>query len=1211
MTKLLHRLALAFAFGVATCSYLDAQILQLAEDDFGTCSATRDNSNGTVTLTTDQVRTGTKAFKHNVTPPPSGTLKRAELDCGGFAAYDPEKTFWYGFSMYLPASDFPATLGEQFLNQLRFSNLRVNPYSAPNCRMNKVCGATDFYGGSGHELLFQKGQLNFYLRHQEPGCGDCEALDQVKFNLGTAPLDQWVDFVYEGQWTGQRDGTFRIWMQVNGGGYQLLVDYRGRSWVENHTAGSQLADPTNNANQFAPRVAAPNYTVGLYYNDDNANRTMYTDHVTMYQQEPGVDGFKKVSVGAIGPAVACATLDQVCNDNNARTTDDRFDASCVCRGVPIGPELSPATMSFGVAAATQPLSIISNTAWTLSDDANWLTVSLASGSGDATATVSVTENTTGVDRSATITVDDGFDPVVTTVTQSATTCGPTAWAAPANFASQNGTFEVRFDLRVLGTLVRDAVVGVSHRPNPGDFDDNAILFRLNNDGLFDARDGGSYRKNVNVPTASNTTYSILLEVNGPARTYDLTVTPASGTPVKVADDYAFRSSWNGQLPLSTMSTVVLGSGCLEVLNLSLTQLSTCTAAGTACNDNNPCTVNDVFDANCNCKGTTADADGDGICDAQDPCDNRTVGTACNDNNPNTVNDVVGPNCGPCAGTLTCASSTKLEVFPSADAELVQEFPNTNYDNGSIAGRIRLEKPSGNKAKDGLWKWDLASLPLPQGATVTNAAIVYEFFNFNGNVPIDFTLRRSPATWTETSVTWASAPAAGATLSTRTALPRDTPWETNVTTEVLAAIAAGESFSTRLTITGPELGQPNSFLAFAQFDVKNGTRVRYRPRLVLCYDTQSCTVGTACDDGNACTTNDRLNASCNCVGDALPDADGDGICDAQDPCDNRTVGTACDDNNPNTVNDVVGANCGPCAGTLTCDASTKLQLFPSADAELVEASPTTNFDQGSIANLDRIRVQESSGTSDLHGLFKWEFGTLPAGATVTNAALVYEYFNFNGGPAMDLSVLSNPANWDETTVTWANAPAAGATLSTRAAQPKDTPWETNVTTEVLAAIAAGEAFSTRVVATGPVLGQSNNFVAFAQFDLRGGPRERYRPRLVLCYELQACTVGASCDDNDVCTIGDVFDANCNCAGTVADADGDGVCDAQDPCDNRTAGTACDDNDATTVNDVLDANCNCAGTPTGFNYSCSGTDVELVFDPVADAEVDQTHLKPIII
>jgi len=41
-------------------------------------------------------------------------------------------------------------------------------------------------------------------------------------------------------------------------------------------------------------------------------------------------------------------------------------------------------------------------------------------------------------------------------------------------------------------------------------------------------------------------------------------------------------------------------------------------------------------------------------------------------------------------------------------------------------------------------------------------------------------------------------------------------------------------------------------------------------------------------------------------------------------------------------------------------------------------------------------------------------------------------------------------------------------------------------------------------------------------------------------------GAVCDDGDACTMGDVYTADCSCAGTFADEDNDGICDAIDNC-----------------------------------------------------------------
>ncbi len=94
----------------------------------------------------------------------------------------------------------------------------------------------------------------------------------------------------------------------------------------------------------------------------------------------------------------------------------------------------------------------------------------------------------------------------------------------------------------------------------------------------------------------------------------------------------------------------------------------------------------------------------------------------------------------------------------------------------------------------------------------------------------------------------------------------------------------------------------------------------------------------------------------------------------------------------------------------------------------------------------------------------------------------------------------------------------------------------------------------------------------------------------------CTEGAYCDDLDACTTDDVYDVDCNCAGTFADEDGDGVCDVEDECpgyddtldvnengtpdgcennNECTVGASCDDMDNCTTNDVYDEDCNCLG------------------------------------
>jgi hypothetical protein len=74
-------------------------------------------------------------------------------------------------------------------------------------------------------------------------------------------------------------------------------------------------------------------------------------------------------------------------------------------------------------------------------------------------------------------------------------------------------------------------------------------------------------------------------------------------------------------------------------------------------------------------------------------------------------------------------------------------------------------------------------------------------------------------------------------------------------------------------------------------------------------------------------------------------------------------------------------------------------------------------------------------------------------------------------------------------------------------------------------------------------------------------------------------GTACDDADLCTENDVYSANCVCAGTLADADADGICDAEDSCPDLPGefGDPCDDGDPGTTGDLVNLDCICAGDP----------------------------------
>ncbi len=54
--------------------------------------------------------------------------------------------------------------------------------------------------------------------------------------------------------------------------------------------------------------------------------------------------------------------------------------------------------------------------------------------------------------------------------------------------------------------------------------------------------------------------------------------------------------------------------------------------------------------------------------------------------------------------------------------------------------------------------------------------------------------------------------------------------------------------------------------------------------------------------------------------------------------------------------------------------------------------------------------------------------------------------------------------------------------------------------------------------------------------------------VNCPNVNCSTGGLPCNDNNVCTINDTYDSNCNCYGIEQDSDGDGICDVLDCINN---------------------------------------------------------------
>ncbi len=154
--------------------------------------------------------------------------------------------------------------------------------------------------------------------------------------------------------------------------------------------------------------------------------------------------------------------------------------------------------------------------------------------------------------------------------------------------------------------------------------------------------------------------------------------------------------WTVWDTVETSHFLAVGSYKVELVNkqgngVNLDQLivsncSNCDLAGTPCDDGDPCTIDDVFDTNCNCGGAYLDDDKDGVCntldvceggddhadldndgipDFCDTCDNSLIGTPCDDENPCTENDKIDQDCN-CIGTFVGIDSDNDGVCDAYD-----------------------------------------------------------------------------------------------------------------------------------------------------------------------------------------------------------------------------------------------------------------------------------------------------------------------------------------------------------------------------------------------------------------------------------------------------------------------------------------------------------------------------------------------------------------
>jgi hypothetical protein len=470
-----------------------------------------------------------------------------------------------------------------------------------------------------------------------------------------------------------------------------------------------------------------------------------------------------------------------------------------------------------------------------------------------------------------------------------------------------------------------------------------------------------------------------------ASTNDILV--ANTVALANAGDYVATVNVNGCIKTKTITLVVRdtdGDGICNENDCQPNNPAFPATPGTACNDGNANTTNDVITADgCGCAGTVpnpcanlgGDTDGDGVCNNNDcqpnnPAFPATPGTACNDGNPNTNNDVItADGCG-CAGNAVVLPSIvinnvtvnenagvailNVQLSAASNAIVTVQYataPGTaiagtdfNAANGTVtflAGTtssnisIAIVDDNVNEPTE-LFTVNLTN---PSGATIAdNQGVVTILDNDAANPCANLGGDTDGDGVCNNNDCQPNNPAFPATPGT--ACNDGNP---NTTNDVVTANGCGcagtpannnpdcaniviTGTATGITVTGLN-GAPVSSLqiftttwqqAFNCFANCGASQTVNLPAGSYLVYAKFYTAGYAliCEKQVTVTVGGNNGGPC---ANAGGDTDGDGVCNNNDcqpnnPAFPATPGTACNDANPNTINDVVTSNGCGCAGT---------------------------------------------------------------------------------------------------------------------------------------------------------------------------------------------------------------------------------------------------------------------------------------------------------
>ena len=585
--------------------------------------------------------------------------------------------------------------------------------------------------------------------------------------------------------------------------------------------------------------------------------------------------------------------------------------------------------------------------------------------------------------------------------------------------------------------------------------------------------------------------------------------------------------------------------------------------GTACNDGDICTTGDVYDLNCNCAGTLADADNDGVCDADDicpggndtvdtdgdgtpdfcdVCDAALIGTSCDDGDVCTTGDVYDSNCD-CAGT-----------FADADNDGVCDALDqcANIDDALI----------GQSCDDG----DMCTTGDVYDSNCLCAGVIADA---DGDGICD----------------------------AQDACPNLDDALIGTLCDDGDSCTTGDQYINCICMGTPEPDADQDGVCDA---------------LDQCPNFDDALIGQPCDDGLINTMNDVYTTGCMCEGMVMPisvcvrvnngndDVEESGIdgtmnissgdLDMTDggPRGNQTIGLRFRD-----ISVPAGAQIMNAYLQFTAE-----EALSGTTALMIEGDATADA-PAFVNQVNNVSNRNRTLANTTWNVPAWS-SIGAAGAAEQSpdiSTIIQEIVDTDGYVPGNALVLIVTGSGDRTAETFEGSPTQAPELCIEYL----TCTEQGIACDDGDNCTINDFEDGNCNCVGTYSGDSDGDGVCDVEDICAGGNDTVDTdgdgTPDFCDTCDNALIGTSCDDGDVCTMGDVYDSNCDCAGTFVDADNDGVCDADDicpggndavdsdgdgtpdfcdTCGNAVIGTSCDDGDVCTTGDVYDSNCNCAGT-----------------------------------